>query len=106
MPRKQKRRTRDRRHPQGATAAPVARPQPAPAAPRPGTATGAVEMRLAPTGTSRRRAGQVVLEGVDPAIPLDQVPHFTADLRRIGVTIAVMVVLLVIGSRIIPLAIH
>lgn len=106
MARKQKRRTRDRRHPHGATAAPAARAQPTPAATRTATATGAVEMRLAPTGTSRRRAGQVVLEGVDPAIPLDQVPHFTADLRRIGITIVVMLALLVIGSRIIPLVIH
>ena len=106
MARKQKRRSRERRHGQPAAPA-AARPAPPPAAPGHPTATGAVEMRLATAAPpARRRAGRVVLEGGDPAIPLDQVPHFATDLTRIGITMAAMVILLLLGSRLIPLVIH
>ena len=48
-----------------------------------------------------------MLEGGDPAIPLDRVPYFISDLRRLGVVAASMVVLLVIGALfIVPLFLH
>jgi hypothetical protein len=68
-----------------------------------------VEMSLAPRAMGAGRKGQrgaVVLEGVDPAIPLDRVPYFTSDLRKLGVVAVLMVVLLVIGARLIPLVVH
>jgi hypothetical protein len=68
-----------------------------------------VEMSLAPRAMGAGRKGQrgaLVLEGVDPAIPLDRVPYFTSDLRKLGVVAVLMVVLLVIGARLIPLVVH
>ncbi|MGH7904041.1 MAG: hypothetical protein ACREPA_07940 [Candidatus Dormibacteraceae bacterium] len=110
MARKQKRKGRDRkRHPAPGAVAPAAPRGEAGAANGPSAAqplVRAVEMKLAPPATGKRRAGRVVLESADPAIPFDQVPHFTSDLRRIGLTMGVMVVLLVIGSFFIPVAIR
>jgi hypothetical protein len=66
----------------------------------------AVEGSLAP-GTQTRRGGRVVLEGGDPAIPLDRVPYFASDLKRLGVVGGVMVVVLVLGAEfVIPLLIR
>jgi len=63
-------------------------------------------MSLSP-GAPSRRGGRIVLEGGDPAIPLDRVPYFISDLRRLGVVAASMVVLLVIGALfIVPLFLH
>jgi hypothetical protein len=68
-----------------------------------------VEMSLAPRAAGAGRKGQrggLVLESVDPAIPLDRVPYFTSDLRKLGVTAVIMVVVLVVAARLIPLLLH
>jgi len=68
-----------------------------------------VEMSLAPRSMGAGRKGQrgaIALEGVDPSIPLDRVPYFISDLRKLGLVAALMVVLLVIGARLIPLVVH
>ncbi len=58
-----------------------------------------MEMSLSPSATtSRRGRGAIVLEGGDAAIPLDRVPYFTGDLKRLGLTAAVMVALLVVAA--------
>ena len=44
-----------------------------------------------------------MLETTDPGIPHQHVPYFGRDLRRLAVVGGVMLVLLVIGSRLIPL---
>lgn len=63
----------------------------------------AVEMSLAPGVATRGRGrNRFVLEGGDPAIPLDRVPHFLTDLRRIGVVAAVMVALLIAADFVVP----
>ena len=61
-----------------------------------------VEMSLAPraSGAGRRQRGLVL--DADPAIPLDRVPYFTSDLTKLGIVAALMLVLLVIGSQLIP----
>lgn len=66
----------------------------------------AVEMSLAP-GAAAKRGGRIVLEGSDPAIPLDRVPYFTSDLARLGVVGGIMIVLLFLGAQFaIPLIIR
>jgi hypothetical protein len=63
-------------------------------------------MSLAP-GPPPRRGGRVVLDSVDPAIPLDRVPYFLPDLIRLGIVAAAMVVLLVVGAiLVIPRVVH
>jgi hypothetical protein len=64
-----------------------------------------VEMSLAPqTAPVRRGRGPaIMLDGGNPAIPLDRVPYFTRDLVRLGIVMVVMIVLLVAGSFLIPL---
>ncbi|TMG26710.1 MAG: hypothetical protein E6H97_07920 [Chloroflexi bacterium] len=66
----------------------------------------AVEMSL---GSSNRilkgRGGRMVVESVDPSIPLDRVPYFTNDLVRLAVVAAAMVVLLGAGALTVPLLI-
>ena len=58
-----------------------------------------VEMSLAPPQQlAKRGARGLVLETGDAAIPLDRVPYFTSDLRRLGVTAGVMVALLVVAA--------
>jgi hypothetical protein len=63
----------------------------------------AVEMSL---GSSNRilkgRGGRMVVESVDPSIPLDRVPYFSNDLIRLAVVAAAMVVLLGAGAVTIP----
>jgi hypothetical protein len=44
-----------------------------------------------------------VLENADPAIPIDRVPYFVSDLKKLGITAVVMVALLVGGAQLIPL---
>ena len=64
----------------------------------------AVEMSLAPGIVSRGRGrNRFVIEGGDPAIPLDRVPYFTRDLVRLAVVGGAMVVLLGVGSIAVPL---
>ena len=60
-----------------------------------------VEMSLAPKAAPRR-GGRVVLDNADPAIPIDRVPYFVSDLKKLGLTAAVMVALLVGGAQLIP----
>lgn len=65
-----------------------------------------VEMSLAP-GAPARRGARVVIEGGDPAIPLDRVPYFLSDLARLGIVAACMLVLLAIGAEfVIPRFLH
>jgi ABC-type sugar transport system substrate-binding protein len=61
-------------------------------------------MSLAPKALPRRGA-RIVLENTDPAIPIDRVPYFVSDLKKLGITAAAMVALLVGGAQLIPLVI-
>lgn len=64
----------------------------------------AVEMSLGSRNQMvRGRAGRMVVQSTDPAIPLDRVPYFTKDLVRLAVVGAAMVVLLAAGSFVVPL---
>jgi hypothetical protein len=62
-------------------------------------------MSLAPRSANRRsvKGQRLILEDADPAIPLDRVPYFISDLKRLGVVAGVMVVLMVGGAQLIPL---
>lgn len=107
------------RRPAGPTQGTTAAAPTAGAAPRAGQAgriggdqslVRSVEMSLAP-GAPARRSGRgssrIVLDNVDPAIPLDRVPYFVSDLVRLGLVVAAMIVLLVIGAEfVIPLAVR
>lgn len=63
----------------------------------------AVEMSLgARNQMVKGRGGRYIVESADPSIPLDRVPYFTKDLVRLGVVGAAMVVLLGIGSLVVP----
>ena len=64
-------------------------------------------MSLAPRQAARRstKGQRLILEDADPAIPLDRVPYFTSDLKRLGVVAAGMVVLMVAGAQLIPLVV-
>jgi hypothetical protein len=110
MARKSKKRARQKVRPQVpvATAAaprPVDRPQQ-----RVGGDSAlvrAVEMSLAPQAPVRKGRGQsMLLDGGNPAIPLDRVPYFWPDLQRLGVAVVIMVALLIGGSFLIPLVIR
>lgn len=46
--------------------------------------------------------GRMIVQSVDPSIPLDRVPYFTNDLIRLGVVAVGMVVLLGAGALAIP----
>jgi hypothetical protein len=61
-------------------------------------------MSLAPR-SQVKRAGRVVLDNTDPAIPIDRVPYFVNDLKRLGAVAAAMVVVLVAGAQLIPLVV-
>ena len=113
MARKTKRQRSARTRPRPAGPPPVASTVPGAAAPqaaRPVGRTGggeslvrAVEMSLAPrgAGAGRRQRGMVL--DADPAIPLDRVPYFTSDLTKLGIVAFLMLVLLAIGSQLIPI---
>jgi hypothetical protein len=62
----------------------------------------AVEMSLSGRPQPRRGSGRMVLDSGDPGIPLDRVPYFVPDLRRVAVVGVAMLVLLVAGSFLIP----
>ena len=100
--RKGRRRTQRRSPPR--PAASQARPQSPARVGGDQAAVRAVEMSLAPRQASRRSAkGQrLVLEDTDPAIPLDRVPYFTSDLKRLGLVAGSMVVLMIVGAQLIP----
>ena len=74
---------------------PIRRPSPTPApapAPRPLPVS-----RPAPRAArGRQQAGP--LPPQDASIPLERVPYFRADLRRIAITAGLMFVLLIVGS--------
>jgi hypothetical protein len=59
-------------------------------------------MSLAPQAPIRR-GGRLLVESGDPSIPLDRVPFFTSDLMQVGIVAVIMLVLLAVGSRLIPL---
>ena len=110
MARKSKKRARQKARPQSPPAT-AAAPRPAD---RPQQRVGgdsalvrAVEMSLGPQAPVKRARGQsVLLDGGNPAIPLDRVPYFWPDLKRLGVAVVVMVGLLIGGSFLIPLVIR
>jgi hypothetical protein len=64
-------------------------------------------MSLAPRSAARRstKGQRLILEDADPAIPLDRVPYFTSDLKRLGLVAGGMVVLMVAGAQLIPLVV-
>jgi hypothetical protein len=63
----------------------------------------AVEMSLgARNQVVRGPRGRMVVQSGDPSIPLDRVPYFTRDLVRLLVVGAAMVVLLAVGSFVVP----
>jgi hypothetical protein len=63
----------------------------------------AVELSLgARNQMVRGSRGRMVVQSGDPAIPLDRVPYFTRDLVRLVVVGAAMVVLLAVGSFVVP----
>ncbi|GAC1657193.1 MAG: hypothetical protein NVS9B1_14350 [Candidatus Dormibacteraceae bacterium] len=113
---------KQRRKPAPARSRPV-RPQgpstlaeaPATSSPRAGGRVGgeqamvrSVEMSLGGSAQMRGRGrNRFVLEGGDPGIPLDRVPYFTTDLRRIAIVGVLMIVLLVVAAyTIIPLVVR
>ena len=100
--RRSKRRPTPRKKPV-ATAPSAAAAQPT----QPGAqnAVKAVELSLAPKAAGRARGGRaaVLVQDADPGIPLEQVPYFTSDLKRLGIVAAAMLVLMVVGAQFIPL---
>src|SRR5919201_4295510 len=110
MARKSKKRARQKVRPQVPVAAPATPRQ----VDRPQQRVGgdsalvrAVEMSLAPQAPVKKGRGQaLVLDGGNPAIPLDRVPYFWPDLRRLGIAVVAMVALLIGGSFLIPLVIR
>ena len=63
----------------------------------------AVELSLgARNQIVRGSRGRMVVQSGDPAIPLDRVPYFTKDLVRLAVVGGAMVVLLGVGSFVVP----
>ena len=63
----------------------------------------AVEMSLGATNRMvKARGGRMVVESADPSIPLDRVPYFRADLVRLLIVGAAMVVLLAAGAIAVP----
>jgi|GEM_PF-1930472 len=81
--------------PPAVTSAPIEGSQTAPAA-QPPTSTTPVPRPLPRATRGRQAAGP--LPAQDAAIPLDRVPYFRSDLRRIAITAGFMFVLLIVGS--------
>jgi hypothetical protein len=81
---------------------PVAASQPgqpaqtAPASPTAAAGPAPLTRPLPRNPRGRQQAGPLPLE--DAAIPLDRVPYFRSDLRRIAITAGVMFALLIGGS--------
>ena len=78
--------------------APAQPGQPPAAEPPPPAASAAlpVQRPLPRAARGRQSAGPLPVQ--DAAIPLDRVPYFHADLRRIAITAGLMFVLLIAGS--------
>lgn len=53
------------------------------------------------TARTRPAPRGIQIEDDNPAIPLDQVPYFSADLIRLAITAVVMIVLLIIGAELV-----
>ena len=90
----------------GRAARPAGIPPAAPSAPAEG-AEAASDAQPATYGTpaprplpraSRGRQAAGPLPTQDAAIPLDRVPYFRSDLRRIAITAGLMFILLIVGS--------
>jgi len=63
----------------------------------------AVEMSLGGTNkVVKGSRGRMVVESADPSIPLDRVPHFRSDLKRLAVVAGAMLVLLAAGALAVP----
>jgi hypothetical protein len=77
-------------------------PQPGPITrPSAGTSPASRPSQPAPIAAQRPVRGRAVpppLPPQDAAIPLDRVPYFRSDLRRIAITAALMFVILIAGS--------
>jgi hypothetical protein len=70
--------------------------QPAQAAPTPAASPASVTRPLPRNPRGRQQAGPLPTQ--DAAIPLERVPYFRSDLRRIAITAGLMFVLLIAGS--------
>ena len=68
-------------------------PQQAPPVPRPTPPSSRPIPR-----TAKARSSAAALPNQDASIPLDRVPYFRSDLRRIAITAGLMFVLLIAGS--------
>ena len=80
--------------PQGQTAQPTAQPA---QVPQPAAAGQTPVPRPLPRGPrGRQQAGPLPTQ--DATIPLERVPYFRSDLRRIAITAGLMFVLLIAGS--------
>ncbi|MGH7910205.1 MAG: hypothetical protein ACREQM_04985 [Candidatus Dormibacteraceae bacterium] len=69
-------------------------------------AAGATPPATRPTPTQRRSQRTRGARGIqigdqNPAIPLDRVPYFGADLLRLAITAVVMIALLIIGAKLV-----
>jgi len=63
----------------------------------------AVEMSLGGTNkVVKGSRGRMVVESADPSIPLDRVPHFRSDLKRLAFVAGAMLVLLAAGALAVP----
>ncbi len=70
--------------------------QPAPASSNAASSPAALPRPLPRNPRGRQQAGPLPAE--DAAIPLERVPYFRSDLRRIAITAGLMFVLLIAGS--------
>lgn len=71
-------------------------------APAPGAAPTAARRAQAQRRTARTRPSRGIQIGdQNPAIPLDKVPYFASDLIRLGITAAIMIILLIIGAKLV-----
>ncbi|MEA2635584.1 MAG: hypothetical protein QOJ33_700 [Chloroflexota bacterium] len=82
--------------PPAAPSAPAEGGQAASAAPQPATYGTPVPRPLPRATRGRQAAGPLPTQ--DAAIPLERVPYFRSDLRRIAITAGFMLVLLIVGS--------
>ena len=78
--------------------APAQPGQPAAAEPTPPAASAALPVQRPLPRAARGRQSTGPLPAQDAAIPLERVPYFRADLRRIAITAGLMFVLLIAGS--------
>jgi hypothetical protein len=81
-----------------AAAAPVPSDGQAAAAAQPAEPTTTNRLVQRPLPRGRGRQGDSVLPTGDATIPLDRVPYFRSDIRRIAITAGLMFILLIAGS--------